>query len=51
MMGLALGRIGCLLNGCCYGGLCEHALGGDVSRAGSRPHVHQVEPAQTFSTA
>jgi phosphatidylglycerol:prolipoprotein diacylglycerol transferase len=25
MMGLALGRIGCLLNGCCYGGLCEHA--------------------------
>ncbi len=23
MLGLALGRIGCLLNGCCFGGLCE----------------------------
>jgi phosphatidylglycerol:prolipoprotein diacylglycerol transferase len=22
MLGLAIGRIGCLLNGCCYGGLC-----------------------------
>jgi len=22
-IGLALGRLGCLLNGCCYGGLCE----------------------------
>ncbi len=22
MVGLAIGRIGCLLNGCCYGGLC-----------------------------
>ncbi|MEO0529458.1 MAG: prolipoprotein diacylglyceryl transferase [Planctomycetota bacterium] len=23
MVGLAIGRIGCLLNGCCYGGACE----------------------------
>jgi len=23
MIGLAFGRIGCLLNGCCYGGVCE----------------------------
>jgi len=23
LVGLALGRIGCFLNGCCYGGLCE----------------------------
>ena len=24
VLGLALGRIGCLLNGCCYGGPCHH---------------------------
>jgi phosphatidylglycerol:prolipoprotein diacylglycerol transferase len=24
MLGVALGRIGCLLNGCCFGGVCEH---------------------------
>jgi phosphatidylglycerol:prolipoprotein diacylglycerol transferase len=24
MLGLALGRIGCLLNGCCFGGVCHH---------------------------
>jgi len=23
LIGLSLGRIGCLLNGCCYGGLCQ----------------------------
>ncbi len=23
MLGLAFGRMGCLLNGCCYGGLCD----------------------------
>lgn len=23
LLGLALGRIGCLMNGCCYGGVCE----------------------------
>jgi len=25
LLGLAIGRIGCLMNGCCYGGLCDHA--------------------------
>lgn len=25
-IGLAFGRIGCLLNGCCYGGICESDL-------------------------
>jgi len=23
MLGLALGRVGCFLNGCCYGGMCD----------------------------
>ncbi len=26
MVGLAIGRVGCLLNGCCYGGYCELPL-------------------------
>jgi len=25
VLGLAIGRVGCLLNGCCYGGACERA--------------------------
>lgn len=24
VLGLAIGRIGCLMNGCCFGGTCEH---------------------------
>lgn len=27
MLGLALGRVGCFLNGCCYGGPTDHAWG------------------------
>ena len=27
MVGLALGRVGCFMNGCCYGGPTEHAWG------------------------
>ena len=26
VIGLAIGRIGCLLNGCCYGGICEEGV-------------------------
>ena len=24
LLGLAIGRVGCLLNGCCFGGVCDH---------------------------
>lgn len=24
VLGLALGRVGCLMNGCCFGGVCDH---------------------------
>lgn len=41
MLGLAIGRIGCLMNGCCYGGMCESDLGVQFP-AGSPPYAHQL---------
>ena len=47
MLGLALGRLGCLLNGCCYGGPCD--LPWAVSfPAGSPPHVAQFQQGKAF---
>ena len=31
MVGLAFGRIGCLMNGCCYGGACDTNFAGAVT--------------------
>jgi phosphatidylglycerol:prolipoprotein diacylglycerol transferase len=41
LLGLALGRIGCLLNGCCHGGVCHQEPWGITFPAGSPPYVHQ----------
>ena len=42
MLGIALGRIGCLMNGCCFGGLCE--LPWQVTfPPGSPPYFSQVD--------
>ncbi|MFH1921289.1 MAG: prolipoprotein diacylglyceryl transferase family protein, partial [Planctomycetota bacterium] len=47
LLGMAIGRIGCLLNGCCFGGVCE--LPWRVTfPVGSPAHVHQVEFGETF---
>ncbi|NLX96133.1 MAG: PDZ domain-containing protein [Rhodopirellula sp.] len=47
MLGLAIGRLGCLLNGCCYGGPCD--LPWAIRFPAESPaHVHQVEQGQTF---
>src|SRR5690606_6105972 len=46
VVGLAFGRIGCLLNGCCYGGICESSLPAIAFPPGSPPymdHLHQGE--------
>ena len=43
VVGLALGRIGCFLNGCCFGGVCPDASYGLTFPAGSPPYVQQEE--------
>ena len=41
-LGLALTRIGCFLNGCCFGKVCDPALGGSRSPANRALHEAQV---------
>ncbi len=47
MVGIAIGRIGCLLNGCCYGGVCDLPWAVQFP-AGSLAHIHQVQQGETF---
>ncbi|MBN2474981.1 MAG: prolipoprotein diacylglyceryl transferase [Pirellulales bacterium] len=47
VLGLAIGRIGCLANGCCYGGVCETPWAVTFP-TGSPVHFHQIEHGQTF---
>jgi phosphatidylglycerol:prolipoprotein diacylglycerol transferase len=41
-IGLAFGRLGCLLNGCCYGGVCELPLPSIAFPAGSPAYMDQL---------
>jgi phosphatidylglycerol:prolipoprotein diacylglycerol transferase len=41
MLGLAIGRIGCLLNGCCFGGMCDLPWAVTFP-PGSPPYASQV---------
>ena len=43
MIGLTLGRLGCLMNGCCWGGVCERSSLGVTFPQGSPPFVDQLE--------
>ena len=47
MVGLAFGRIGCLLNGCCYGGQTDHPWGVTFPRD-SIPYVDQLGQGSAF---
>ncbi len=42
MLGLCLGRLGCLMNGCCYGGVCEAPVPGLSFPRGSLPYMDQL---------
>ncbi len=48
MAGVAIGRIGCLMNGCCFGGVCDDPFPGVHFPAGSPPYVHQLRTGQLF---
>ena len=45
MLGIALGRIGCLLNGCCFGGACDHTWA-ITFPPDSPPYMSQIERGQ-----
>ncbi|MGD9126426.1 MAG: prolipoprotein diacylglyceryl transferase [Planctomycetia bacterium] len=45
MLGIAIGRIGCLLNGCCFGGPCDHAWAVTFPEK-SLPYMSQIERGQ-----
>jgi phosphatidylglycerol---prolipoprotein diacylglyceryl transferase len=47
MLGLALGRLGCFLNGCCFGGVCDLPWAVEFP-VGSPAHIHQIEHGQTY---
>ncbi|MCA9134662.1 MAG: prolipoprotein diacylglyceryl transferase [Planctomycetales bacterium] len=42
LIGLSIGRIGCLLHGCCFGGVCEANLPAIQFPKGSGPYQSQV---------
>ncbi|HUE69664.1 MAG TPA: prolipoprotein diacylglyceryl transferase family protein [Pirellulaceae bacterium] len=47
VVGLALGRIGCFMNGCCYGGECDGPLGLTFPE-GSPPHARHHELGRLY---
>ena len=47
VLGLALGRVGCFFNGCCFGDACTAPWAVEFP-AGSPPHIRQVETGKVF---
>lgn len=46
LLGLSFGRIGCLLHGCCFGGVCTAELPAIQFPAGSIPYTAQISSGQ-----
>lgn len=51
VLGLAIGRLGCLMNGCCFGGVCEAPLPGITFPAGSAPYMRQLSEGELIGVA
>ena len=47
MIGLSIGRIGCLMNGCCWGGVCDTQPSIQFPE-GSPPYARHVETGELF---
>ena len=47
LLGVAIGRLGCFLNGCCFGGACELPWAVELP-FGSPPHVRQVQEGLVY---
>ncbi|HUT92006.1 MAG TPA: prolipoprotein diacylglyceryl transferase family protein [Thermoguttaceae bacterium] len=47
VLGMAIGRLGCFLNGCCFGGVCDLPWAVEFP-ADSPACLHQVEHGETF---
>ncbi len=48
LLGLSLGRIGCLLNGCCHGGVCDNEPFALCFPQGSPPYMSQLHTGELF---
>ena len=46
VIGLAIGRLGCLMNGCCFGGVCDAPLPSVTFPAGSAPYMKQLSEGE-----
>ncbi len=51
LIGLAIGRVGCLLNGCCYGGVCEPSPLALHFPRGAPPYLHQMQQGVLLGVA
>ncbi|MBA61733.1 MAG: hypothetical protein CMJ76_05140 [Planctomycetaceae bacterium] len=50
-LGMFCGRLGCFMNGCCYGGVCDDNLWGVQFPAASPPYMRHLDQGLLFEQA